>query len=71
MRAHSMSEKCIQVGRENVIQSQDPRTVAKWEGTLDELEENEFIKDKGYKGEVFEVTNKGYNYADKIKQIEN
>ncbi|MBW8041042.1 MAG: hypothetical protein FVQ85_13705 [Planctomycetes bacterium] len=68
MRAHSMREKCIQVGDENIIQSQDPRTVAKWEGALDELEENEFIKDKGYKGEVFEVTSKGYNYADKIKQ---
>jgi hypothetical protein len=62
-----MSGKCIQVNSENVIESQDPRTVAKWEGALDELEENEFIKDKGYKREVFEVTSKGYNYADKIK----
>ena len=32
------------------------------------LEENGFIKDVGVKGEVFQVTNKGYRYADKILQ---
>ncbi len=67
MKAHNMRERCIQINSENIISSQDPRTVAKWEGGLDELEENDFIKDKSYKGEVFGVTNKGYKYADKIK----
>jgi hypothetical protein len=70
MKVHTMSEKCIQVNRENVIESQDPRIVAKWEGALEELEENDFIKDKGHKGEVFGVTSKGYNYADKIKNLD-
>jgi hypothetical protein len=70
IKAHSMGERRIQVNGENIISSQDPRTVAKWEGALEELEENGFIKDKGYKGEVFGVTNKGYKYADRIKNSE-
>lgn len=67
IKAHNMRERCIQINGENIISSQDPRTVAKWESALEELEENDFIKDKGHKGEVFGVTSKGYNYADKIK----
>jgi len=68
IKAHNMRERRIQINSENIISSQDPRTVAKWEGALDELEENDFIKDKGHKGEVFGVTNKGYKYADKINR---
>jgi len=68
IKAHSMGEKCIQVNGENIISSQEPRVVAIWEGALEELVENDFVKDKGYKGEVFGATNKGYKYADTLKE---
>ena len=37
------------------------------EETLDELSANDLVIDRGYKGEVFEVTNLGYQIADMIE----
>lgn len=70
MKVHDMNEWCIQVNGANIIPSQDPRTVAKWEAALEELEKNDFIKATDQKDEVFQVTNKGYRYADTLKSSE-
>jgi hypothetical protein len=53
--------------REFVI-DKDPRTEAKWESAITELEENYLIEAKGYKRELFSVTHKGYEMADKINK---
>lgn len=57
----------IQTNSKNFITSRERREIAKWEASLDELVANDLIFDRGYKGEVFEVTNLGYQIADMIE----
>jgi hypothetical protein len=45
------------------------RELAKWESVLNELESNDLIKDTSYKGESFDLTNKGYEFADYLNKI--
>jgi hypothetical protein len=68
MKTRSSSGTIIQTNRKNMIPSpHDARTVAKWEQAIKELLENGFIEERGYKGEVFAVTHKGYEYTDKLQ----
>jgi len=46
--------------------SNDRREVARWEQALDQLQKEELIVPRGHKGELFEITAKGYDVADKI-----
>jgi hypothetical protein len=43
------------------------RSVAKWKRALEELESNDFIKAMGPKREIFEVTDRGYELADRLR----
>jgi hypothetical protein len=45
----------------------DARSTARWESALDELVHDDCLRDKGHKGEVFGVTNHGYEVADVIR----
>ena len=56
--------EAIQAGRQALIQDTDPRTVASWMGGLEDLQRRRYIKDRGHKGELFEVTREGYEVAD-------
>ena len=58
--------QAMQAGREVLIRDQDPRTVARWMGGLEDLQRRRYIKDRGHKGEVFEVTREGYEAADEL-----
>lgn len=58
----------IQTNSKNMVPSQEARIVAKWEHALNELVNNDFVQERGHKGEVFALTHKGYEYADKIKK---
>lgn len=44
----------------------DRRELAKWEDALQQLKEHELVIQRGSKGEVFEITNLGYQVADMI-----
>jgi len=57
----------VQTNGKNFIQSKERREVARWEAAIEELISNGFLIDRGYKGEVFEVTNLGYQVADMIE----
>lgn len=57
----------VQTNGKNFIQSKERREVARWEAAIEELTRNEFLIDRGYKGEIFEVTNLGYQVADMIE----
>lgn len=57
----------IQANGKNLISDNSPRGEAIWEGGLEELARRGFIKSLGYKGEVFEVTRAGYEFADGLK----
>jgi len=43
--------------------SSDPRSVALWKGAIHDLVEQALLESRGHKGEVFGVTNKGYELA--------
>jgi hypothetical protein len=58
----------IQTNEREFVIDKDPRTEAKWESAITELEENGLIEAKGYKRELFSVTHKGYEMADKINK---
>jgi len=56
----------IQANNTNLVKENDARSEAIWTDALNQLIENGFIEDRGYKGEVFAITRKGYDYADKL-----
>ena len=62
-----MEGSFIRVGQTEVFTHANPREAARGMAALQELIDAELIKDRGYKGEVFEVTHLGYQFADKLK----
>jgi hypothetical protein len=57
----------VQTNGKNFITSSERREVARWESVVKELEYGELIEAKGLKGEVFKITNYGYQIADMIE----
>jgi len=57
----------ISVGDRVFNEDSAPRTVARWEGAIEELEKRELVKAGSSAREVFEVTRDGYVAADAIK----
>lgn len=58
----------IQTNSKQLVQDVNPRITAAWESALEELIQFNLLEAQGYKGEVFLITHKGYQIADKIKQ---
>ena len=69
MRQRYLGGQAMQAGRETLIRDQDPRTVARWMGGLEDLQRRRYIKDRGHKGEMFEVTREGYEAADELPDV--
>jgi len=57
----------IQTNGKNLITKQERRHVAKWEAALQELSIENLIVARGHKGEVFEVSDKGFKIASMIE----
>ncbi|ENU4316792.1 DUF4062 domain-containing protein [Acinetobacter baumannii] len=57
----------IQTNGKNFISSRQPREVARWKSAIEELKDENLIEDRGYKGEIFRITNLGYQIADMIE----
>lgn len=57
----------VQTNGKNLAARPDARTEAKWEGALRQLVENGLI-DGGPRGEIFTVTDRGYEIADIIRE---
>jgi len=66
IHARYIGGTAIQTNGRNLIPSNERREVAKWEQALDELKSKDLVVDRGHKGEVFEITNLGYQVADMI-----
>ena len=58
----------VQTNGRNLTENQQPRTAAKWEAAVRELCDRGFLQDRGYKGEVFSVTDEGYRIADLLRE---
>jgi len=53
-------------GKNLIAEKSDRREVAKWEQAIAELTHEGLIVGQGYKGEIYQVTNLGYQIADMI-----
>lgn len=60
-----MGGRVIQAGGES-FGGERGREGAKWENALSELENNGLVVARGYKGEVYELTHEGWNFADTL-----
>ncbi|MBF4395344.1 DUF4062 domain-containing protein, partial [Vibrio anguillarum] len=47
----------VQTNSKNFIESNERREVARWEAAIDELVSKGLLVERGYKGEIFEITN--------------
>lgn len=57
----------VQTNSKNFIESNERREVARWEAAIDELVSKGLLVERGYKNEIFEITNFGYQVADMIE----
>lgn len=57
----------LQTNGKNLIIDRSRRIVAMWEAALQELVEGELFVARGHKGEVFEITKKGYEVAENLR----
>ena len=57
----------IQTNGKNLIASNERREIARWESALKELTQKALVETRGVKGEVFQITNLGYQIADMIQ----
>ena len=60
----------IQTNGKNLAQGADARSQAIWEGALEELVDTDMVTSKGYKGELFSVTRRGYEVADILNSVQ-
>jgi len=67
MNVRYMGGTAIQTNGKNMIPSNERREIAKWEAALEDLIHKDLLVERGHKGEVFEVSNLGYQIADMIE----
>lgn len=66
LRVRTLDGTSIETNSKNFTQGAEQREVAKWEYALRQLISEKLVIDAGRKGEVFEITNLGYQVADMI-----
>lgn len=62
---HFLGGSALQSNGKSFIESDERRVIARWEAGLNQLKSEGLIIPRG-KGEIFEITAKGYEFADKI-----
>lgn len=63
----TMGGRFIQTNGKSFGEPSDRRSSARWEHAMDQLVNGEFVVARGFKGEVFEMTEAGYQLADFIQ----
>ena len=66
MHIRFLGGAALQTNNKNLMESNNRRDVAKWEAALDQLQLEGLIVARGFKNEVFAITNQGYQVADMI-----
>ncbi len=62
----TMSGLGIQANDRQFVERNDPRSEARWQAAFDQLKTLDLIRDVGHKGEVFNLTERGYKVADAL-----
>lgn len=57
----------LQTNGKQLITDNEPRSIATWEGAVDELAHLGLIKAQGHKGQVYKVTREGYDVAELLR----
>jgi hypothetical protein len=65
LRLSAMSGTVVQAGGKNMADD-SPRSIAIWDGAVNELEQFRFIQSAGLKRQVFRVTRDGYEAAERF-----
>lgn len=68
MHMRYLGGQAIQTNGINFMNSKDRRSIARWEAALEQLRNEGLLVERGYKGEIFEMTAKGYEVADKLSK---
>ena len=67
MRIRHLGGLIVQASGRNFAKEGDARSEARWEGVIKELEGLDYVEDRGYKREVFAVTDEGFRVADLLR----
>ncbi len=67
LKAEYMGGSHIQTNGKTFGRGSDARAWARWEFALDQLVNASLLKPVGLKGQVFRVTNEGYELADLLR----
>ena len=66
MRIRYISGMDIGTNGIHYIEKNNPRSQALWESAVDQLVQKGLIKDRGFKGELYQVTAEGYEFVDNL-----
>ena len=64
MRFRTMGGLIIRANGKGFVESGNPRSEAVWDEAIEQLVSHELIQKRGYKGNLYAVTNVGYKIAD-------
>ena len=69
MKLHTMGGVRILTNRQDFVEPRNPRSRAEWEEAVSHLCILGLLEERGFKGEVFEITHLGFKVADYLKSI--
>jgi hypothetical protein len=67
MTLETFSGAHVQTNNHEFVEAGDSRSAAKWRGAVDDLYRSGLVEDRTGKGEVFFMTDQGYEQADRLK----
>ncbi len=68
MRFLTMAGLEIQTNNRGFVERGDPRSEALWDAALNQLKDLDLVVSMGYQGELFKMTNQGYETADRLRK---
>jgi hypothetical protein len=70
MTLRTMDGYHVQAGNESLFDGQNPREEAKWRAAVNQLEDYGLTQDVNGKGEIFRLTDQGYEAAEKLPEAD-
>ncbi|MEO2091753.1 MAG: DUF4062 domain-containing protein [Gemmataceae bacterium] len=59
----------VQAADRNFVGQETPKEVARWRSAVSELVNHNLLEDRGYQGELFEVTHRGHQVAEELQAV--
>jgi hypothetical protein len=68
MSLQTMEGASVQTNGKNFAERGNPRSEAQWRRAVEALSEHGLLEDRAGKGEIYFVTDQGYEMADRLKE---